>query len=48
MLSAELMRDRITNLEKANEAANKRRQRKRKRGQRDGVLIKGAREDILA
>jgi hypothetical protein len=30
MLSAELMRDQITNLKKANEAANKRRQRKRK------------------
>jgi hypothetical protein len=42
MLSAELMRDRITNLEKANEAANKRRQRKRKRIQREGVLTKGA------
>jgi hypothetical protein len=48
MLSAELMRDRITNLEKANEAANKRRQRKRKRIQREGVLTKGDGEDLLA
>ena len=31
MLSAELMRDRIASLEKANEAALKRRQRKKKR-----------------
>jgi hypothetical protein len=48
MLSAELMRDRITNLEKANKAANKRRQRKTKRIQREGVLTKGDREDLLA
>jgi hypothetical protein len=47
MLSAALMRDRITNLEKANEAANKWKQRKRRWIQRDGVLIKGAGEDIL-
>jgi hypothetical protein len=47
MLSAELMRDRITNLEKANEAANKRKQRKKKRIQRNGVLTKGAGEDII-
>ncbi|KAH7562249.1 hypothetical protein BM1_01769 [Bipolaris maydis] len=39
MLSAELMRDRIASLEKANEAATKRRQR---------VLTKGAGEDLLA
>jgi hypothetical protein len=31
MLSAELMRDRISSLEKANKAASKRKQRKRKR-----------------
>ena len=31
MLSAELMRDRIASLKKANEAATKRRQRKKKR-----------------
>jgi hypothetical protein len=48
MLSAELMRDRITSLEKANEAASKRKQRKKKRIQRNRVLTKGDREDILA
>jgi hypothetical protein len=42
------MRDWITNLEKANKAVNKRRQRKRKRIQREGVLTKGDREDLLA
>ena len=31
MLSAELMRDRITSLERANKAASKRKQRKKKR-----------------
>jgi hypothetical protein len=48
MLSAELMRDRITSLEKANEAALKRKQRKKKRIQRNRVLTKGDGEDILA
>jgi hypothetical protein len=48
MLSAKLMRDRITSLERANEAALARKQRKKKRIQKRGVLIKGAREDILA
>ena len=48
MLSAELMRDRIASLEKANEAATKRRQRKKKRIQKQGVLTKGAGEDLLA
>jgi hypothetical protein len=48
MLSAKLIQDWITNLEKANKAANKRRQRKRKRIQREGVLTKGDREDLLA
>ena len=48
MLSAELMRDRIASLEKANTAASERRQRKRKRLQKQGVLTKGAGEDILA
>jgi hypothetical protein len=48
MLSAELMRDRITSLERANEAASKRRQRKKKRIQQRGVLTKGDGEDILA
>jgi len=48
MLSTELMRDRITSLEGANEAASARRQRKKKRIQHQGVLTKGAGEDILA
>ena len=48
MLSAELMRDRIASLERANEAASKRKQRKKKRLQKRGVLTKGAGEDMLA
>jgi hypothetical protein len=48
MLSAELMRDRIASLEKANEAASARKQRKKKRLQKRGVLTKGEGEDILA
>jgi hypothetical protein len=48
MLSAELMRDRITSLERANEAASTRKQRKKKRLQKRGVLTKGDGEDILA
>jgi hypothetical protein len=48
MLSAELMRDRIASLEKANEAALARKQRKKKRIQQRGVLTKGAGEDLLA
>jgi hypothetical protein len=48
MLSAELMRDRIASLERANEAASKRRQRKKKRIQKRGTLAKGEGEDILA
>ena len=48
MLSAELMRDRITNLERANEAASARKQRKKKRIQKQGTLTKGEGEDILA
>ena len=48
MLSAELMRDRIASLEKANEAATKRKQRKKKRIQKQGTLVKGEGEDILA
>lgn len=47
MLSSELIRDRITSLERANKAASERRQRKKKRLQKRGVL-KGAGEDILA
>ena len=48
MLSAKLMRDQITSLKRANKAASARRQRKRKRIQKEGVLTKGASEDILA
>jgi hypothetical protein len=48
MLSTKLMRDQITSLERANEAATKRRQRKKKRIQKQGVLTKGAGEDLLA
>jgi hypothetical protein len=47
ILSAELMKERIASLEKANEAASKRRERKKKRIQKQGVLTKGAGEDIL-
>jgi hypothetical protein len=48
MLSAELMRDRIASLEKANKTASARKQRKKKRLQYQGVLTKGAGEDLLA
>ena len=48
MLLAKLMRDQITSLERANEAAIKRRQRKKKRIQKQGTLTKGEGEDILA
>ncbi|EUC26605.1 hypothetical protein COCCADRAFT_66207, partial [Bipolaris zeicola 26-R-13] len=48
MLSAKLMRDRIASSKKVNEAATKRRQRKKKRIQKQGVLTKGAGEDLLA
>ena len=48
ILSAELMRDRITSLERANEAASARKQRKKKRIQKRGTLTKGEGEDILA
>ena len=47
ILSAKLMKERIASLKKANKAALKRRERKKKRIQKQGVLIKGAREDIL-
>jgi hypothetical protein len=43
-----ILRDRIASLERANEAACARKQRKKKRIQQRGVLTKGAREDILA
>jgi hypothetical protein len=48
MLLAELMRDQIASLERANEAASRRKQRKKKRLQHQGVLTKGSGEDILA
>jgi cytochrome c1 len=48
ILSAKLMKDRIASLEQANKAALKRKERKKKRIQKQGVLKKGAREDILA
>jgi hypothetical protein len=48
ILLAKLMKERITSLKKANEAALKRRERKKKRIQKRGVLTKGAGEDILA
>jgi hypothetical protein len=48
MLSAKLMRDRITSLESANEAATKRKQRKKKRIQNHRALAKGEGADILA
>ena len=48
MLSAELMRDRIASLKRANEAASKRRQCKKKRIQKRATLTKGEGEDILA
>jgi hypothetical protein len=48
MLLAELMRDRIASLKRANKAVSKRRERKKKRIQKRGTLTKGDREDILA
>jgi hypothetical protein len=48
ILLAELIKERIASLKRANKAASKRRERKKKRIQKQGVLIKGAREDILA
>ena len=48
ILSAKLMKERITSLKRANKAALKRRERKKKRIQKRGVLTKGAGEDILA
>jgi hypothetical protein len=48
MLLAELMRDWIASLEKANKAASARKERKKKRIQQRGVLTKGAGEDLLA
>jgi hypothetical protein len=48
MLSAKLMRDQIASLKKANKAASARKQRKKRRIQQQGVLTKGAGEDLLA
>ena len=48
MLLAELMRGQIASLKRANKAAIKRKQRKKKRIQKQGVLTKGAGEDLLA
>jgi cytochrome c1 len=48
ILLAKLITDRIASLKRANKAASKRKERKKKRIQKQGVLKKGAREDILA
>ena len=48
MLLAKLMRDRIASLKKANKAATKRKQRKKKRIQKQGTLIRVEGEDIIA
>jgi hypothetical protein len=48
ILLAKLIRDRITSLERANKAASKQRQRKKKRIQQRGVVTKGDGEDIPA
>ena len=48
ILSAELMKERIASFKRANKAALKRRERKKKRIQKQGVLTKGTGEDILA
>jgi hypothetical protein len=48
MLLAKLMRNQITSLKRANKAALKRKERKKKRIQKRGVLTKGAGEDLLA
>lgn len=46
--SAALLKDRVTTLEKANEVATKRKQRKKKRIQKRGTLTKAEGEDIIA
>jgi uncharacterized protein YaiL (DUF2058 family) len=43
-----LLRDRVSDLEKANEAATKRKQRKRKRIQKRGTLTIAEGEEIIA
>ena len=45
---ATLMRDRIKSLEKANQAASKRKQRKKKRIQKEGTLTIAEGEEIIA
>jgi hypothetical protein len=48
MLLAKLMRDQIASLKRANKAALKRKQRKKKRIQKHRTLTRGEGEDILA
>jgi len=48
MLLAKLMRDRIASLKRADKAATKHRQRKKKQIQKRGTLTKGEGEDVLA
>jgi hypothetical protein len=48
ILLAKLMRDQIASLKRANEAAIKRRERKKKRIKKRRTLTKRDREDILA
>lgn len=43
-----LLRDQVSSLQKANEAATKRKQRKRKRIQKRGTLTKAEGEEIIA
>jgi hypothetical protein len=43
-----LLRDQISTLEKANQAATKRKQRKKKRIQKRGTLTKAEGEEIIA
>jgi hypothetical protein len=47
MLSAELIRNQIASLKKANKAASARKERKKKRIQQREVLTKGASKDLL-
>jgi hypothetical protein len=48
MLLAELMRDQIASLKRANKVVCARKEHKKKRIQQRRVLIKRAREDLLA
>ena len=48
ILLAELIKERIASLKRANKAALKRRERKKKRIQHQGVLTKRAGEDTVA